>query len=50
MRPAFETFFVSNVVSPLTPVPEPERFAMMLGGLGILGFQARRRKVAGKAG
>ena len=27
-------------------VPEPETFAMMLAGLGLLGFQARRRKTA----
>jgi hypothetical protein len=25
-------------------VPEPETYAMMLGGLGLLGFMARRRK------
>ncbi|MFA6068077.1 MAG: FxDxF family PEP-CTERM protein [Janthinobacterium sp.] len=28
----------------LAPVPEPETYAMMLAGLGILGFLARRRK------
>ena len=28
----------------LAPVPEPETYGMMLGGLGILGFLARRRK------
>ena len=27
-------------------VPEPETYAMMLGGLGLLGFMARRRKKA----
>jgi hypothetical protein len=26
------------------PVPEPETYAMMLAGLGMLGFAARRRK------
>lgn len=27
----------------LAPVPEPETYAMMLGGLGLLGFMARRK-------
>jgi hypothetical protein len=27
-----------------TPVPEPETYAMMLAGLGLIGFLARRRK------
>jgi probable HAF family extracellular repeat protein len=31
----------------VTPVPEPESYAMMLMGIGMLGFMARRRKVAG---
>jgi hypothetical protein len=26
------------------PVPEPETYAMMIAGLGLLGFAARRRK------
>ena len=30
----------------LTPVPEPETYAMLLAGLGILGFVARRRKIS----
>jgi hypothetical protein len=30
----------------LTPVPEPETYALMLAGLGAMGFVARRRKQA----
>ena len=26
------------------PVPEPETYALMLGGLGLLGFVSRRRR------
>ncbi|MES2164617.1 MAG: FxDxF family PEP-CTERM protein [Pseudomonadota bacterium] len=29
--------------TPMTPVPEPETYAMLLAGLGLLGFVARRR-------
>jgi hypothetical protein len=28
----------------VSAVPEPETWAMMLGGLGLMGFMARRRK------
>jgi hypothetical protein len=40
-----ETFFVANSGTPVPPtaVPEPETYAMMLAGLGLLGFIARRR-------
>ena len=27
----------------LAPVPEPETYAMMLSGLGLIGLSARRR-------
>jgi hypothetical protein len=30
---------------PTAPVPEPETYAMLMAGLGMLGFVARRRKV-----
>jgi hypothetical protein len=33
----------------LAPVPEPETYGMMLAGLGVLGFLARRRKQDGDA-
>ena len=38
------TLFARDVV--MTPVPEPETYALMLAGLGIVGFMAKRRKVA----
>jgi hypothetical protein len=33
----------------LAPVPEPATYGMMLGGLGVLGLLARRRKQAAQA-
>lgn len=41
-RPAFE---VDNVAF-AAPVPEPETYAMLLAGLGLMGFVARRRQNA----
>ena len=32
--------------STVSPIPEPETYAMLLAGLGLVGFSARRRKVA----
>jgi hypothetical protein len=34
---------VTNIPSNVSPVPEPQTYAMMLAGLGLLGFSARRR-------
>jgi hypothetical protein len=30
----------------IAPIPEPETYAMLLAGLGLMGFVARRRKKA----
>lgn len=41
------TGFSAATVQGLTsPVPEPETYAMLLGGLGLVGWMARRRKRA----
>ena len=42
--PAVNAFEVTNFT--ITPVPEPETYALMLAGLGAVGFVARRRKSA----
>jgi len=40
-------FYVSSMsVSAVTPVPEPETYAMLLAGLGLMGFTVRRRRQA----
>lgn len=36
--------FVQGEGAPVTPVPEPETYAMLLAGLGLMGAVARRRK------
>ena len=33
----------------VAPVPEPETYALMMAGLGLMGFVARRRKQQGSA-
>ena len=44
---AFDTTaFLDNVSMSVSAVPEPGTYAMLLAGLGLLGFVARRRKSA----
>jgi hypothetical protein len=38
------TYSLTLSIDQTAPVPEPETYAMMLAGLGLLGFVARRRK------
>lgn len=42
------TYYLDNFSVSVTaaPVPEPETYAMMLAGLGALGFMARRRRAS----
>lgn len=40
----FHTFQVDNIAASVSPVPEPATYGMLLGGLGLLGFMARRRR------
>ena len=40
--PAIDAFETANYS--ITPVPEPETYALMLAGLGVMGFIARRRR------
>lgn len=40
-----EAAYGGNIsLSPVTPVPEPEIYAMLAAGLGLMGFVARRRQ------
>lgn len=37
-------YVLADFTAPAAPIPEPETYAMLLAGLGLLGFAARRRK------
>ncbi|MBL0010255.1 MAG: PEP-CTERM sorting domain-containing protein [Nitrosomonas sp.] len=39
---------ISGTLSVVSAVPEPETYAMLLAGLGLMSVMARRRKVIGK--
>ena len=39
---------IARQVAAATPVPEPSTWAMMLGGLGMLGLHARKRRAVGR--
>jgi hypothetical protein len=41
-----ESFLIYNLGTPINPVPEPETYALMLAGLGAMGFMAKRRRKA----
>ena len=41
----FPSEFRVDFAEPVSPVPEPDTYAMLLAGLGLLGFAARRRKL-----
>ncbi len=43
---SYGIYWLSTSVTAVSPVPEASTLAMILGGLGLVGFMARRRKVA----
>lgn len=51
LNAAWNSWYVPSMqfTANIAPVPEPETYAMMLAGLGMLGFMARRRKLKAAA-
>lgn len=47
--PGLDYAFRITPTTSTAPIPEPETYAMLLAGLGLLGFVARRRKLAATA-
>jgi hypothetical protein len=41
-----ESYFISGFAPTTPPIPEPSTYAMLLGGLGLLGVMAKRRRSA----
>jgi hypothetical protein len=41
---SFQAYTYAYGYSTISPVPEPETYAMLLAGLGMMGFMVRRRK------
>jgi PEP-CTERM motif len=39
-------FYAGGLIAQTAPIPEPETYTLMLAGLGIVGFIARRRRSA----
>jgi len=44
----FTTFSSTDGLNAVAAVPEPETYAMLLAGLGLIGFTASRRKLVNK--